>query len=470
MTLSFRSRLTLRWVAAFGLVLALADVAVYVGARAFLVRDLDAQLRTLAGTELASASDEADGLHLHSFTVDPRNAQDYADKFVQLIDDRGQILMQSAGLGIRRSLVEGDNLVNAFGGQSPLFEVSINGRPGRMTALVTATRPRYLVAVGVFTDGLEATLACLRQLLVGVWLGALLLTAVIGFTLASHALVPIRRITRQAATIAEGQFDTRLDEPRLNDEIGQMTRLLNEMLDRLRAALDANRRFAADASHELRSPLTAMLGEIDVTLKRPRTPDEYRDVLSTLHERLRMMQGLTEDLMLLVRAQERHETPVTEVPVHDLLQHVAAGVADLARASAVDVQVEVPRDLVVYGEPRLLERVFDNLLRNAVQYNRQQGTVRVTARVHPASGRWTSDQVVIAVRDSGAGIPDADRERIFERFYRVDPSRSRRTGGSGLGLAIAREIVQLFKGMIRVAESDASGTTIEVQLPGGASA
>jgi signal transduction histidine kinase len=182
------------------------------------------------------------------------------------------------------------------------------------------------------------------------------------------------------------------------------------------------------------------------------------------------MQGLTEDLMVLVRAQERRETPVTEVPVHDLLQRVCAGAADAADAARVSVVVDVPHDLVVYGDARLFERVFDNLVRNAIQYNRDQGTVRVTARMRPSGQEWTSDQVVIAVRDSGAGIPDEDRERIFERFYRVDQSRSRRTGGTGLGLAIAREIVQLFKGIIRVAESDASGTTIEVQLPGGASA
>ncbi len=470
MTLSFRTRLTVRWVASFGFVLLLANVAVYFGTRAFLLRDLDAQLRTLAGTELASAADEPDGLHLHPFTVNPRNAQEYADKFVQLIDDRGQILMQSPGLGVRPSLVQGQHLVSAFAGDAPLFEVEVNGRPGRMTAMLTGGKPRYLVAVGVFTDRLEATLGRLRELLVAVWIGAVLVTGLAGFTLASRALVPIRRITRQASTIAEGQFDTRLDEPRVNDEIGQMTRLLNEMLDRLRGALDANRRFASDASHELRSPLTAMLGEIDVTLKRERAPEEYREVLATLHGRLRTMQGLTEDLMLLVRAQERREAPVTEVPVHDLLHRVAAGVAPLAHASAVTVEVDVPPDLVVYGEPRLLERVFDNLLRNAVQYNRHDGTVRVTAQVRAAGGRWAFDQVVIAVRDSGTGIPGTDRERIFERFYRVDQSRSRRTGGSGLGLAIAREIVELFKGMIRVAESDASGTTIEVQLPGSASA
>src|SRR5690606_34931594 len=117
-----------------------------------------------------------------------------------------------------------------------------------------------------FTDRREATLREVRALLIGVGFGSLVLTAMLGMTLASRALAPVGRITTQAAAIAKGEFAARLDEPAADDEIGRMTRLLNEMLDRLRAALDANRNFAADASHELRGPLTAMLGEIDVTM------------------------------------------------------------------------------------------------------------------------------------------------------------------------------------------------------------
>jgi two-component system OmpR family sensor kinase len=466
--LSFRARLTLRWVVAFGLVLALAHLTVYLATRAFLTRDLDAQLRTLAGTELASAVDEpGQGPHLHEIEVDAGNAGAYADKFVQLIAEQGQVLLQSPGLTARGSLVEGAHLAEAFRGEAPLFEVATGSRRGRMIALVTSGIPRYVVAVGLYTDKLDATLAQLRALLAGVGLAALGLTAMLGLSLASSALVPIRRITLQAAAIADGQFDTRLDPPVMDDEIGRMTRLLNEMLDRLHGAIEANRRFASDASHELRGPLTAMLGEIDVTLKRERSPNEYRDSLALLHERLQRMHALTDDLMLLVRAQERREALVTEVRVRSLLQRVVDGAADMAGAAGITVTLEAAADLVVYGDPGLLERVFDNLVRNGIQYNREQGSVSITARVDPSRGGWEADDVVIAVRDSGTGIPADDRERVFERFYRVDPSRSRRTGGTGLGLAIAREIVQLFKGTIRVADSSAAGTTIEVLLPGG---
>lgn len=468
MTLSFRSRLTLRWVLAFGLVLAAADLAVYFGARAFLHRDLDAQLRTLAATELASAVDEPGmGLHLHELPTGGHKPQEYAGKFVQLIDSGGRVLMQSPLLGRAESLIDKPVLIPALSGAAPMVDVTVAGRNGRMIGLVTPGPERYVVAVGLFTDQLDATLVRLRSLLIGVWFAALALTAVIGFSLASTALIPIRRITHHAAAIADGKFARRLDPPAQDDEIGQMTQLLNRMLDRLHGALEANRRFAADASHELRGPLTAVLGEIDVTLKRDRQPVEYRDALARLRERLQVMSRLTEDLMLLVRAQENHPLVVGEVRVVDLLQRVAARSADGAAAAGVAVSVTAAPDLVVYGDAGLLERVFDNLLRNGIQYNRDGGSVSITASVCPREGEWVADRVVVAVRDTGTGIPAAERERVFERFYRIDSSRSRRTGGAGLGLAISREIVELFKGTIRVAEITGPGTTIEVGLPGG---
>ena len=469
MKLSFRTRLTARWALAFGLVLALAHIAVYTTAKSFLVRDLDAQLLTLAATELASAADEpGEGLHLHEFPVGAGGALGYADKFVQLIDERGGVLLQSPSLAGMPALLDRNTRAAALAHRSPVVDVSVKGRPGRMIALTTDGSIRYIVAVGVFTDTLLATLRQLRTLLFSVWIGALAVTAVIGFSLASRALLPIRRVTEKAAAIAQGEFDTRLDEPAILDEIGHMTRLLNAMLDRLRGAIDANRRFASDASHELRSPLTAMLGEIDVALKRDRPAGEYRESLGVLRERLQRMQSLTDDLMMLVRAQERRAATVTEVGVRELLQRVIAATADLATSAGVAVTLDAGPELVVYGDPALFERAFENLVRNGIQYNREGGSVQLRAHLSESAGPWTPDIVAITVRDTGAGIPAEARERVFERFYRVDPSRSRRTGGTGLGLAITREIVHLFKGAIRVAASSSEGTEIEVELPGGA--
>jgi two-component system, OmpR family, sensor kinase len=469
--LSFRTRLTLRWTAAFGCVLALTSLVIYLGTRTFLYRDLDAQLRTLAGTEVASAVDGNVGLHFHEFPA-AEVAGEYAAKFVQHYDDTGRLLAQSPSLTSAAPLVSAEQRAAALAGRAPIFSVEAAGQPGRMIALrAERDGQAYVIAVGVFLQPVLTTLSRLAWLLAAVSLGGLALTAVVGFALATRALRPIAHVTERAARIARGDFSARLDRPAVNDEIGRMTALLNEMLERLHGSVEANRRFASDASHELRSPLTAMLGEIDVTLKRPREADDYRESLSIVREQIQSLAHMTEQLMILVRAQEGHVPPAAEIELEPLVREVASALAAAAVERDVRIVIEPMHRAVVYADRLLLARVVDNLIRNAVQYNRVGGTVTVTADVDEESaGDWASAVTVLRVTDTGLGIPAADRNRVFERFYRTDRSRSRRTGGAGLGLSIASEVVRLFGGTIRIADSTSEGTTIEVRLPGSRAA
>jgi two-component system OmpR family sensor kinase len=467
-TLSFRTRLTLRWTAAFGCVLALTSVAIYAGTRAFLVADLDAQLRTLAGTELASAADGLAGVHFHEFPADEVSGT-FAGKFAQLYDGRGALLSQSTVLGQSGPLVSPETIRAGLDGAAPIFSVEANGRPARMIALTTRKDgERYVVAVGLFTEPLHTTLSRLAWLLVTVSLLGLGVTSVLGYVLATRVLEPVAHVTERAAQIAHGDFSARLDVPAADDELGRMTALLNAMLERLHGSVIANRRFAADASHELRSPLTAMLGEIDVTLKRPRLADDYRESLVVVRDRIRQLTDMTEQLMILVRAQEGQVLGATDIAVEPLVHELVAAMAPLAAERGVTLNVGPMADAVIYADRLLLARVIDNLVRNAVQYNRPGGQVTISAEVEDAGGSgWTSAHTVLRVSDTGQGIPEADRERVFERFYRVERSRNRRTGGAGLGLSIAHEVVRLFGGTIRIAASSPDGTTIEVRMPGG---
>ncbi len=467
-SLSFRARLTLRWTAAFGCVLALTCLGVYAGARAFLFNDLDAQLRTLAGTELASATDGARGIHFHEFPAE-EVAGAYAGKFAQLFDSRGALLSQSEVLDNGPTLVSLDVQRAALDGRAPVFSVSAAGRPARMVALSTRKDGEaFVVAVGLFTDQLLATLRRLAWLLVAASVLGLGVTAVIGHMLATKALEPVAHVTERAARIARGDFSARLDPASVDDELGRMTGLLNEMLERLHGSVQANQRFAADASHELRSPLTAMLGEIDVTLKRERAAEDYRESLVIVRDRIRQLAEMTEQLMILVRAQEGQVIGATEVELEPLAHEVVAAAGRYAEERQVTVLVGPMDHAVIYADRMLLARVLDNLVRNAVQYNRAGGHVAVSAEVEDSGGtEWTAAHTVLRVTDTGHGIPDSDREKVFERFFRVERSRNRRTGGAGLGLSIASEVVRLFGGTIRVASSTPDGTTIEVRMPGG---
>lgn len=466
--MTIRARLTLRWTVTFALLLGLTNLTVYLGFRAYALADLDAQVRTLAATELASSTD-ADEVHIHAFPADDLHGAAFADKFTQLLDSDGRVVRASEGSPSPPIVGNGD-FRRALAGEAPVSTTVLDGRTLRVAAIAGAKNgARYVIAVGVYTDALETSLARLGWLLAVVWLAGMALTAWLGDGLASRALAPIDRITRQAAEMADGQYTLRLDASMVDDEVGRMTRLVNTMLERLHRTLDAHRRFASDASHELRSPLTAMLGELDVTLRRERTAMEYRETLHVVRERLREMVDLTEDLMLLTRAQEgRGDSAAPEIPLRSLLERSVARFGPRAGERQVTVLLE-PDDpeVLVYGDDRLLARIFDNVISNAIFYNRPGGTVVVRSRIERVqSEAWVPPQVVVAIEDTGVGIPEEAWEQVFDRFLRLDASRSRRTGGAGLGLSIARAVAGLYGGTVTIARSSPEGTTFEVRLPG----
>jgi two-component system OmpR family sensor kinase len=476
-TLSLRTRLTLRWTLAFGLVLTAALLLVFVGARAFGYAALDLHLRTVAATELASSTDQGAPIHLHEFPVGALNDNEFAPKFSLIYAADGTLVAHTGGFRPGDMDLDHAFRADALAGRTPLIDIEWQGRPGRLIGLRAendAGEP-FVLAVGMLADRLDENLRRLLWLLFGVWAAALAVTAIVGHHLASRALQPIDRITQRAGEIARDRIDARLDPPGTDDEIGRMTHLLNEMLDRLHGVIAANRRFAADASHELRSPLTAIAGEIDVALKRERSAHEYAETLRVVRQQLNEMFALTDGLTLLVQAEERADAvTLRPVAVETLLAGVAHRLGPLADSR--QVQLVLPRDsggVTVFGDAALLARALDNVVGNALQYTPAGGRAEVTVAWDAPSDEdgWTPGRVRIRVADTGPGIPPEEAERVFDRFYRLDASRSRRTGGTGLGLAITRAIVTLFGGTVRVVPpdaraTDAPGTTVEIGLPG----
>jgi two-component system, OmpR family, sensor kinase len=469
--LSFRTRLMLQWTTAFGLLMTVALAGVYAGARAYGYHELDLHLRTVAATELASSTDQGAPVHLHDFPAGALNQSEFAPKFSQVYTTAGEVLLQKGALVTSRPLIDAATLAAAFAGEAPLVDIHHNGRRGRMVALRTTDDMgnTFVIAVGMLTTQVEAALARLAWMLGSIWVLALAATGGLGYALASRALEPIDRITARAAEIARDQIGARLDPPRVDDEIGRMTDLLNAMLDRLHEVIDANRHFAADASHELRSPLTAIAGEIDVALTRARPAEEYRETLVLIRRRVNEMFTLADDLTLLVRAE--HGVPdaaMRELRVGALLEGCRERLEHVSAERRVQVRLAViDPDLVVFGDPRLLARAVENVVANAVQYSAPGGSVVVESDYTPPAGSaWEPGFVRVRVTDQGPGIPESEWEKVFDRFYRLDSSRSRRTGGTGLGLAICRAIMRLFGGRVRVLSSSAAGSTFELQMPG----
>jgi two-component system OmpR family sensor kinase len=436
----------------------------------YLARWLDEHVRTVAATETASSTDGPVGVHLHEAPYAQLGADRVTEKVVQIFDRPGHIVLQSTSLGAAAPLVPDAEVAAVLnGGAAALVDTSAAGRRIRM-AVLTATRDgqRFAVAAGLFADDIDRGLAALAWLLGGMWLASVAGTAGLGYVLASRALAPVARITERAEWIARGHFDARLDPPAVHDEVGRMTVLLNSMLDRLHRAVDVHRRFAADASHELRSPLAAMTGQLDVALRHPRSADDYRATLQHVRRQVADLAGLADDLMLLARVEETaDDIPLREIGVTDVVEDAFARVRPAAAARHIRLAHTGLAGLRVYADRALLARVVGNVVANAVQYNRDGGTVDVAACLSaPAPGTWAPALVTLTVADTGPGIPAAEREKIFARFYRLDESRQRHTGGTGLGLAICREVMRALGGTIRVAASSAAGTTLEITMPG----
>jgi heavy metal sensor kinase len=294
---------------------------------------------------------------------------------------------------------------------------------------------------------------------------ALNLSAVALLVLGSHyiltrrAFAPLGRIVRRVEQIDEAKLGDRIPEEQGSDELSRLVAVLNRMLERLERAFEAESRFSSDVSHEIRSPLTALRGEIEVALRKERSPAEYQRVLGENLEEVLRLTRIAENLMSLAQADAGVLEMCREhVDLKDLLVGVLHRLGPQADNKDIALELDAPDATSVVGDKVWLERLVENLVDNAILHSPHIATVRVSLRRGPAT-------VVVAVADSGEGIPPEHVPHIFERFYRVDRSRSRSQGGAGLGLAIAQQIAILHGGQIQVESRIGQGSTFFVSLP-----
>lgn len=263
-----------------------------------------------------------------------------------------------------------------------------------------------------------------------------------------RALRPVDAIRTELASVTASELDRRVPDPGGADEIAQLARTVNATLDRLERSDARQRQFTADASHELRNPLAAVRSRLEVALAADR-PDR-ESVVAALAETDRL-QRIAADLLLLARL-DGGPPPRTE-PV-DLALLAAEDVARRG-AARVSLRLDARAPVPAAGDPPRLERALANLVDNALRHARSQVAVRAAEE-----DGWA----VLEVTDDGPGIPDADRDRVFERFVRLDADRSRAGGGTGLGLAIAREIARAHGGDVRALPAPAGGARLVLRI------
>lgn len=335
------------------------------------------------------------------------------------------------------------------------------GKPFRFAVQTLDVDGRaYTIAMGVPADDLMETLSLFRTYL---WLFApllLLVAASGGYWLSRRALAPVDELVRTAHDISGANLKSRLQKLDTGDELQRLSDTLNEMLDRIETTFLRVTQFTADASHELRTPVSLMRTEAELALRRSRGEAEYKEALRQILLEAERTTALIEELLSIARADAGRETlNMQPVDLRHTLRQVLDGWRQVAaiRDLQFTANIDGP-DSFVRGDETALRRVLDILLDNAFKYTPSPGSVHLSLAQN-------NESAVITVQDSGVGLANEDHSKIFERFYRVDQARSRAPGGAGLGLSIAQWIVTQHRGSIAVESRLGGGATFRVQLP-----
>ena len=320
-------------------------------------------------------------------------------------------------------------------------------------AAMTATTPtgeEYAVFAGSSLGAQQETIDQLTTSMLLALPAVLLVVAMVTWLVTGRALRPVADIRAELAEITAGDLSRRVPVPRSHDEIHELATTTNETLTALETAVNQQRRFIADASHELRSPLAILRAQLEVATNHP----QLLNVPATLSDVIRL-QSLATDLLLLARLDAGERPPGQRIDFTDLIRE------EIARRAGTDrlpVRLELADDVTVMGVKGHLIRLLVNLVDNAQHHARSAVWVSLEAE--------SKGGVLLRVADDGPGIPPPDRERVFDRFVRLDESRSRDEGGAGLGLAIVHDVVTAHRGSIRVVDSPHGGAEFQVRLPG----
>jgi heavy metal sensor kinase len=281
--------------------------------------------------------------------------------------------------------------------------------------------------------------------------------------LAREALAPVEALSQTTETISGQTLSTRLTLTAPYTEFQRLAHTFNGMLDRLQQVFDGQRRFVADAAHELKTPLTAMKGNFEVILQRTRSAEEYRETIISNLAEVDRLTAMTKSLLTLAQfAGDRPPLVLQTLDLPPLVEEVVGELSVLAKESGIRLQAECQPAPPLTGDASQLKQTLINLLDNALRHTPSGGTITVRVGSHDTSIR-------LSVEDTGPGIDPQHLPHLFERFYRVDQARDRQSGGTGLGLAIVKEIVEAHGGHIQAHSQVGKGTTLTIILPTGES-
>ena len=378
--------------------------------------------------------------------------------YVEVLDDEGMPISRFGGAGVAAggyaSGIDGALLrrsILANGATEVALPVAGHTVPfDVLSSTVNTAAGPFTVVVASPLDGVERSIDTLKGSLLAALPFVVALVGLVAWIVVGRALQPVEAIRREVEVITAKTMHRRVPEPRTSDEISRLAHTMNAMLDRLEASAARQRRFVSDASHELRSPIATIRAELEVALRAGDGADWPQVAEGVLEEEQRL-EALVSDLLLLASVDEQ-ERPPDEAPID--LRELALEEANRARRVAVAFESGGPA--FVTGRADQLARVIGNLLDNATRFAHRAVALSIVVG---------ADSVRVLVDDDGPGIPAHERQRVFERFARLDHARARGSGGAGLGLALAKGIVEHHGGTIRVDDAPIGGARVIVELP-----
>jgi two-component system OmpR family sensor kinase len=479
---SVRVRLTVWYSAVLAVVLVLVCATTYLIVRNTSMRRTDEDLSVLADSFLVTFQAElADAINLEGSAVLSAARQSMvehrsnSDAFV-VLGPAGDVIANSsdaipsgtrADFAVARAVASGE--FQRFKTLALSKEASLETIRGEHSRFRAYSRQfkgngqNYLLVVLHSLHAQNDMLETLRLTFAWMILVGLLLAGTGGYFLARKSLAPVVEMGAHARRIGATNLHERLPVLNANDELGELATIFNDLLNRLDQSFDRQRRFIADASHELRTPLAILRGEAEVAMSQQgRTAEDYLESIGILHEETSRLIKIVEDLFTLTRADSgQYLLSPENVYLEEVVGDCAHSARTLAREKNIELSVDASSECLIRGDQALLRRMILNLLDNAIKYMNEGGRVDIACRA-------TSAGFEIHVTDTGPGIPPELHARIFERFFRADPARSRsgREGGAGLGLSIALWIAQAHHGRLELVRSDETGSHFAVFLPG----
>ncbi len=442
-----------------------AVVCVYTAGAAFLLFwDLRLELTHYAIQDIETVEgllyfDRAGNLCFHDDYHNHPESKQIQERYLEVLAPDGRALFRNDRLG---NLVLGGLVVDSEG-RSGYSERSERLTDGTRVILVSRRhtmegRP-ILIRLAYSTEPIwlqidQLLLAFLTALPV-----ALAGAGFAGYRLSRRALKPLTQMTHRAEQITADRLDERLPIENPDDELGQLGRVFNGTLDRLESAFEQIRRFTADASHELRTPLTAIRSVGEVSLQRDATREEYRETIGSMLEETNRLTRLIENLLTVSRADAgQFHLQLRSISILDLTRESAALLDVLIEEKSQRLRLDGDESATVMGDRLILRQAIVNVLHNAIKFSPPHGDISVSTTQNGTNVR-------VRIADSGPGIAEEHRSKVFHRFYRVDKARPSDGGGAGLGLSIAQWAVQAHGGRITLERAEGNGCTFQIEIP-----